>query len=113
MTVMEIDDLRNECMKETEEDINRRLLRKHEAVNKGCSRKKKSPVWAFSLLFRKIARNDGAIWYYCTLCHSVEPITLQETIKGVIKYTKKNTSSIWKHVLHGHGKKFTHFLSFL
>ena len=26
VTVMEIDNLRNECMRETEEDINRRLL---------------------------------------------------------------------------------------
>ena len=29
---MEIDDLRNECMRETEEDINRRLLQNHEVV---------------------------------------------------------------------------------
>ena len=89
MTVMEIDDLRNECMRETEEDINRGILQNHEVVNKVCSRKKNSPVWAFSLPFRKVACNDGAIWYYCTLCHCVEPITLQETMKGVIKYTKK------------------------
>ena len=34
-------------------------------------------------------------------------------MKGVIKYTEKNTSGIWNHVLHGHGKKFTRFLSFL
>ena len=51
VTVMEIDDLRNECMRETEEYINRRLLQNHEVINKGCSRKKKSPVWAFSLPF--------------------------------------------------------------
>ena len=44
VTVMEIDDLRNECMRETEQDIKMRLLRNHEVVNKGCSRKKKSPV---------------------------------------------------------------------
>ena len=90
MTVMKIDDLLNECMRETEEDINRRLLRNHEVVNKGCSRKKKSPVWDFFLPFRKVACDDEAIWYYCTLCHFVEPITLQEMMKGVIKYTKKN-----------------------
>ena len=40
VTVMEIDNLRNECMRETEEDINRRLLINHEVVNKGCYRKK-------------------------------------------------------------------------
>ena len=34
-------------------------------------------------------------------------------MKGVIKYTIKNTSSIRNHVLHGHGNKFTIFLSFL
>ena len=109
VTMMEIGDLRNECMRETEEEINRRLLQKHEVVNKGCYRKKKSPVWYFSLPFRRFARNDGYIWYYCTLCHCVEPITLQETIKGVIKYTKKN-SSVRNHILHEHGNKFTSFL---
>ena len=89
LTVMEIEDLRNYCMRQTEEEINRRLLQNHEVVNKGFSRKKKSPVWDFSLPFRKVDLNDGAIWYYCTLCHCVEPTTLQETMKGVIKYTKK------------------------
>ena len=113
MTLMEIDNLRNECMRKTEEDINRRLLRNHEVVNKVSSKTKKSHVWAFFLPFRKVAIDDGAIWYYCTLCHFVEPITLQETIKGVIKYTKKNTSSIRNHVFYVHGKKFTRFFSFL
>ena len=51
MAVKEIDDLKNECMKEKEEDINRILLQNHEVVNKGCSRKNKIPVWAFSLPF--------------------------------------------------------------
>ena len=76
-------------MRETEEDISRRLLQNHDVVNKVFSRKNMSHVWAFFLPFRKVARDDGAIWYYCTLCHCVEPGTLQETIKGVIKYTKK------------------------
>ena len=48
-TVMEIDDLRNKCMRETEDDLNRILLRNHKEVNKGCSKKNKSPVWAFFL----------------------------------------------------------------
>ena len=77
VTVMEIDNLRSECMRETEEDINWRLLQNHEVVNKVCSRKKKIPAWEFLLPFRKVARDYGAIWYYCTLCHCVEPITLQ------------------------------------
>ena len=64
MTVMDIYDLRNECMGETEEDINRRLLQNHEVLNKGCSRKKMSPVWEFSLPFQKVACDDGATWYY-------------------------------------------------
>ena len=51
VTVTKIEDLRNECMRETEEDIHRRLLRNHEVVNKGCSRKKKSPLWEFFLPF--------------------------------------------------------------
>ena len=36
MTVREIDNLRNKCMKETKEDINRRILQNHEVINKGC-----------------------------------------------------------------------------
>ena len=34
-------------------------------------------------------------------------------MKGMIKYTKKNTSSIRNHVLHGNGKKIIRFVSFL
>ena len=89
VTVMEIDDFRNERMRETEEDINRKLLQNHEVFNNKFSGKKKSPVWSFFLSFRKFACDDGVIWYYCTLCHCVEPIILQEMMKGVIKYTKK------------------------
>ena len=36
-TVMEIDDLRNECVRETEDNLNIILLRNHTEVNKGCS----------------------------------------------------------------------------
>ena len=61
MTGMDIDNFRNECMRETKEDINRRLLQNHGVVNKGCFRKKKSSVWAFYLLFCKVACDDGAI----------------------------------------------------
>ena len=61
VTVMEIDDLRNECMRETGEDINRRLLQNHEVVNNGCSRKNNISVWDFFLPFRKVACDDGAI----------------------------------------------------
>ena len=35
VTVMEIDNLRNECMRETEEEINRRLLRNRLCMS-GC-----------------------------------------------------------------------------
>ena len=37
MTVVWIDNLRNKCMRETEENINRRLLKNHRVVDKGCS----------------------------------------------------------------------------
>ena len=74
-TVMDMDDLRNECVREKEEDLNRILLRNHKDVNKGCSQKKKSPVWAFPIPFWKVACNDGDIWYYCTLCQCVDPST--------------------------------------
>ena len=33
-TVMEIEDLRNECMRETEDDLNMILLKNHKEVNK-------------------------------------------------------------------------------
>ena len=42
VTVMEIDDLRNECVMETEDHLNRRLLGNHYEVNKVYSRKKVS-----------------------------------------------------------------------
>ena len=90
VTVIKIEYLRNNCMRETEEDINRRLLQNHELVNKGCYIKKKIHVWAFFLPFRRVACDDAAILYYCTLCHFFESITLQETMKEVIKYTEKN-----------------------
>ena len=70
-------------------------------------------MWAFFLLFWKVACDDGAIWYYCTLCHFVDPITQQEMMKGVIKYTKKNVSIIQDHFLCVHANKFTSFLEFL
>ena len=54
VTVMEIDDLRNECMRETEEDINRRILRNHEVVDKGCSRKRRFMCGPFSSHFENL-----------------------------------------------------------
>ena len=50
---MEIDDFRNECVREMEDDLNKRLLQNHKEVNKGCYQKKKSPVRAFSSHFGK------------------------------------------------------------
>ena len=54
VTVVEIDDFRNDCMKETEKDINRRLLQNHEVVNKGCSRKIRVLCGPFSSHFVKL-----------------------------------------------------------
>ena len=51
LTVMDIDDFRNECVRKMEDDLNTRLLQNHKEVNKGCYRKKRSPVWEFSLPF--------------------------------------------------------------
>ena len=68
VTVFEIDNLRNECMREIEEDINRRLLQNHEVVNKGCSRKNKSPVWAF---FPPISKSCLQLLSYLVLLHVV------------------------------------------
>ena len=57
-TLMEIGDFRNECVKETEDDLNMRLLRNHKEFNMGCSQKKNSHVWAFFLPFREVACDD-------------------------------------------------------
>ena len=75
-SVTEINFFRNECLRKTEDNLNRMLIQNHEVVNKGCSRKKKSPVWYFPLPFWKVSRDDGAIWYYCTLCHFVDSIKI-------------------------------------
>ena len=93
VTVLDIDDLQDECVRETEDGLNMRLLQNHKEVNKGCSRKNNSPVWAFTLQFRNVACDDGAICYYCTLCHFVDPGTQWETTKGVANYMKKKTPS--------------------
>ena len=90
MTVMEIEDLRNGCVRETEDHLNRILVGNNKEVDKGCSIKNNSNVCAFSPPFRNLACSDDDIWYYCTLCHCVEPSTQQETVKGVVKYTKKH-----------------------
>ena len=39
MTEMQIQDLVNECVRETDDNLNVRLLVNHGEVNKGCSRK--------------------------------------------------------------------------
>ena len=82
MTVTEIEDFQNECVKETEDHLYRTIIGNRKEVNKGCSIKNKSPVWAFSIPFCNIACSDGAIWYYCTLCNCVEPSTTRETTTG-------------------------------
>ena len=46
-------------MKERDEDLNRVLLQNHKEVNQGCSRKKKSPMWAFYFPFWKVACERG------------------------------------------------------
>ena len=93
MTVTEIEDLRNECVRETEDNLNRRILGNHKYVNKGYYIKKKSSVWYFPLPFLNIACGNRAIWYYFTLCHCVEPTTPWETTKGVVKYMKNKPPS--------------------
>ena len=37
----DIEDLRYECVRETEDHLNRRLLGNHKEINKGCYRKKR------------------------------------------------------------------------
>ena len=88
MTVMEIEDLHKVCVKETEDHLNRRILGNHKEIKRVCSIKNKSPAWAFHLPFWNLACSDGSTWYYCKLCHFVEPRTPRETTKGVMIYTK-------------------------
>ena len=84
-TVMEIDNLLNKCVRETEDNLNRIIIQNHKEVNKGCYQKKKSPVWAFFLPFNKVDFDDEDIWYCFTLYHCVGSITQQEMMKGVVK----------------------------
>ena len=86
---MQIQYLRNESVGDMEENLNRRLLGNHKEVNKVCCRKNKSSIWKFSLPFLNVDFRDRATWYYFTLCHSVEPGSQRETMKEVVKYTKK------------------------
>ena len=44
VTAKKIEDLRNGCVREMEDHLNRRLLGNYKEVNKGCYRKKKSHV---------------------------------------------------------------------
>ena len=39
VTMMEVEDLLNECVRETEGSLNNRLIGNHKEVNKGCYRK--------------------------------------------------------------------------
>ena len=41
VTMMEIDNLRNECMRVMENNLNRMLLQKHKEFNKGFSQKRR------------------------------------------------------------------------
>ena len=70
-------------------------------------------MWDSSLPFFNFACSDGAIWYYLTLFHSVKPSARQEITKGVVRYTKKNTSILRNYVLRGNENEFTCFLQFL
>ena len=111
-TVTEIDDFRNECVRETEDDLNRRLLRNHKDFNKRCSKKWRFRCGTLYCHLGKLICNDVSIWYYFTLCHCVNPSTLQKNEGGGEIY-EKNTSSLRNHILHGYTKEFTSFLSFL
>ena len=53
-TVMEIDNIQNECMREMEDDLNRILLQNHKDVNKGCYLKKRVLCGPFSSHFGKL-----------------------------------------------------------
>ena len=44
VTATKIEYLRNECVREMEDHLNRRLLGNYKEVNKGCYRKNKSHV---------------------------------------------------------------------
>ena len=58
-TVTEIDDYRNYCMKERDDNLNRILLQNHKEVNKGCSRKKRVLCGHFSSHFGKLLAREA------------------------------------------------------
>ena len=54
VTVLEIDNFRNECMRERDEDINRKLLRNHEVVKRDILGKRRVLCGPFPSHFEKL-----------------------------------------------------------
>ena len=52
------------------------------------------------------------MWYHCTICHHEDPQRLSEGMKGVIIYTRLNTSSVCNHVMSTHPREHKALTSF-
>ena len=77
-------------MRETEEDINRRHLKNHEVVKKGCYIKRRVLCGPLSSHFEKLLEMMELSGIIARCAILLSRSKLQETMKGVIKNTKKN-----------------------
>ena len=112
VTVLDIEDLQNYCVRETGDHLNMMILGNNKEAKKGCYIKKKIPMWDFFFLFSNIACSDGGIYYYFTLSLCQYEHTTINNKRGVEIY-EKNTSRLRNHVLHGYAKEFSSFLALL
>ena len=66
---MEIDYFGNECVRETEEELNKRLLQNHKEVNKGCSKNRRVLCGPFSSHFGMLLAmmEISGIIVYCAI----------------------------------------------
>ena len=108
---MQIQYLGNEIVRETEYNLNRRLLGNHKKVNKRCSRKYESCVDIFPIVLESCLQQ----WSYLILFHIVSFLWVYYTEgnneEGGEIYI--NTSSLWNHVFPSNAKGFNIFLAFL
>ena len=91
--------------------LNMFLLRSMKTLDIGRGRKK-SPVQAFYQICKNAVCHEDSVWYYCTICHPEEPHNVSELMKGVVIYTRINTSSVRKNFMSTHPREHKAFTMF-
>ena len=93
------------------QSLNMFLLGYMKTLNTGRGQKK-SLVWECIWRCKNDVCTIDSVWYHYIICYPEEPQYLSEGMKGVIIYTRLNTSSVRNHVIstHSRGRKsFTRF----